>query len=263
MGTSNCNNNNIKNSDEKVEEVLNKKNFNNEQSKTTNIKIENKIVNQNKAKIIKAEEYIIKKKESDISTCTNKAKSTNFDNESKNKNSDNNMEFNDIEVNLNIKNCKQYLNKSEDEDCLFDDDEDLDDFEKNKIKKGKDELKESYISLDLMNKEEDAKFNLYIIWIDEKINSEENKLYLKKMKNVHPNISINVYDNLEEGFSEILKLEFVSIFVIVSGRLYSRYYNKLKENLVKIKCIPINLIFTSSKFKKILENIEPDTERIA
>ena len=97
-----------------------------------------------------------------------------------------------------------------------------------------------------MNKDENAKYNLDIIWIDEKINNSENKNYLEKMRNDYPNIKINAYDNLEEGFNEILNLEFVSTFVIVSGRLYSQYYQKLKENLVKIKCIQINLIFTSS-----------------
>ena len=82
------------------------------------------------------------------------------------------------------------------------------------------------------------------------------------MKNNYPNININLFNNLEEGFNKLLSLEFVSIFVIVSGRLYSQYYNKLKNNLNKIKCIPINLIFTSFFFKKILENKEPDIDQV-
>ena len=38
------------------------------------------------------------------------------------------------------------------------------------------------------------------------------------MKNDYPNITIINYDKLEEGFNKILELEFVSIFIIVSGR---------------------------------------------
>ena len=69
-----------------------------------------------------------------------------------------------------------------------------------------------------------------------------------------PNIKIKPFDNLDEGFKAILELEFISIFVIVSGRLYSQYYHKLKNNLDKIKCLPKNIIFISVKIKKKILN---------
>lgn len=230
---------------------------NNEFNKS-NTKTENTIAKSNKIKHLEADEEYEDIMKEDIENNT----SYNFDIGSKIKNIDNNVDIDDLKTNLNINNYNKFVNNFDVDKYFNNDDEDDADFENDKIKEEKNELNESFICLDLMNKDENEKYNLDIIWIDEKINNSENKSYLEKMKNVYPNIKINVYDNLEEGFNEILNLEFVCIFVIVSGRLYSRYYHKLKENLVKLKCIPINIIFTSISFKKILENIEPDTEQI-
>ena len=238
-----------------------KENHSEGQKKIFKTKIENQIIEKSKVKKTKDEKYDY--------LSNNKQDIIDFDIYSKpknNKNIDNNVNNNDIEINLNINNCNKYLNNISDDELLGcdedDDDEDSDNFKGHNKKKESNKLNESYISLDLMNKDENIKFNLDIIWIDEKVNNSENQSYLEKMKKDYPNIKITTYDNLEQGFNEILKLEFVSIFVIVSGRLYSKYYHKLEENLVNIKCIPINLIFTSSKFKKILERTEPDTEQV-
>lgn len=234
-----------------------KENHSKEQKIICETKIGNQTTEINKVKKKKNEvdDYLIKEK----NKSDNKQDINDSDIHSKPENKDNNDDYNDIEINLNINNCNKYLdNISVDEE----DDEDNDNFEGHNKEKESNELSESYISLDLMNKDENIKYNLDIIWIDEKVNNSENQSYLEKMKKDYPNIKITVYDNLEQGFNEILQLEFVSIFVIVSGRLYSQYYHKLEENLVKIKCIPINLIFTSSIFKKILERKEPDTEQI-
>ena len=123
---------------------------------------------------------------------------------------------------------------------------------------------QTFINTDLINNnnKNENSYYLEIFWIDEKIFNSENQMYFEIMKQNYPNIKINLFDNLEEGFNNILNLEFVTIFVIVSGKLYSQYYYKLKNNLNIIKCIPINIIFTSEKFKKILENEEPDNEQI-
>ena len=237
---------------------IKKENVKEEKVKFIKIKDENKI-KINKYKIKKETEFIIK----DLGLNNNKnyykEKIINIEKKSDVKNIDNNnKDNNDIEVNLDINICNNYINSSDDED-FNNDDKNSDNIEEHNIIKKQDS---SYISLNLMNKDENEKFDLDIIWIDEKINNNENQFYLQKMKNDYPNITITAYDKLEEGFNKILELKFVSIFIIVSGRLYSKYYHKLKDNLNKIKCIPINLIFTSKKFKKILENIEPDTEQI-
>ncbi len=70
-----------------------------------------------------------------------------------------------------------------------------------------------------------------------------------------------MYDSLEEGFNYIKNLNFETVFIIVSGKLYPKYYKMLNENLFYLKCIPITIIFTSSKFKKILLGEEPDKNK--
>ena len=125
------------------------------------------------------------------------------------------------------------------------------------------ENENSFININLINQNNnDSQICLDIIWIDEYVFNGENLSYFDNMKKEYPNIKIKRFKNLEQGFRYILSLEFISVFIIVSGRLYSKYYKILKENLNKIKCIPINLIFTSEKFKKILENNELDTQQI-
>ena len=154
-------------------------------------------------------------------------------------------------------NIKPKPNKKE-EDKEKDDSE----IESEEENEEKNDLEKSYISVDLINPTNETKFNLDIIWIDEKVFNSENSFYFEELKYKYPNIKINLFINLEEGFNFILNLEYISIFVIVSGKLYSQYYHKLKNNLNKIKCLPINLIFTSGKFKKILENEKLDIEEI-
>ena len=103
---------------------------------------------------------------------------------------------------------------------------------------------------------------LDIIWIDEKVNNKENSEYFNNLKTLYPKIKINhLYDSLEEGFNYIKNLNFETVFIIVSGKLYPKYYKMLNENLFYLKCIPITIIFTSSKFKKILLGEEPDKNK--
>jgi hypothetical protein len=50
--------------------------------------------------------------------------------------------------------------------------------------------------------------------------------------------------------------------VIISGKLFGRYIEKLKVNINKIINIPYTYIFTSLYFKEILLNKSPDKEHI-
>ena len=106
-----------------------------------------------------------------------------------------------------------YFQKKNDlKDIKKEDDENQD--EEDKEEKG---LEKSFINIDLINHNDKSKFYLDIIWIDEKVFNSENQMYFEKMKLNYPNIKINLFDNLEEGFNNILSLEFISIFVIISG----------------------------------------------
>ena len=50
------------------------------------------------------------------------------------------------------------------------------------------------------------------------------------------------------------KLKFRGIFILVSGKLYPEYYQKLNDNINKITFLPISCIFTSVKRAKEIED---------
>ena len=103
-------------------------------------------------------------------------------------------------------------------------------------------------------------FHLDIIWIDEKVENNENQDYFGKMKLIFKNVKINTFNNLDEGFNYLLELNFETIFIIISGRLYEKYYYRLRKNIKNLKIIPITIIFTSQYYKKILD--KKDSENI-
>jgi hypothetical protein len=58
---------------------------------------------------------------------------------------------------------------------------------------------------------------------------------------------------LEDVFELLLNyINFKIVFIIISGRLYPDYYKELIRHIKFIKCLPICVIFTSDKLKKIL-----------
>ena len=105
-----------------------------------------------------------------------------------------------------------------------------------------------------------ANSNSKAIWFDKNINNDENKKYIQQLKSLFNNIK--GYQSLDEGFENLYENDFRIVFVIVSGSLYGRYLQKIKENVNKITNIPYTYIFTSYNFKKVLLNQIPDKEHI-
>ena len=99
-----------------------------------------------------------------------------------------------------------------------------------------------------------------IIWFDEEINTDENQNYIKKFQPLTN--TLETYDNLEKGFDKFYEEKFITIFTIVSGKLWGRFLRMFKENINKIINIPWVVIFTSEKFKNILLQKEPDEKHI-
>ena len=101
-----------------------------------------------------------------------------------------------------------------------------------------------------------------IYWIDKNINTKENKIdqdYFKCALNV---FQLKIFTNLEDFFNEIKLIKFKVIFVIISGNLYADYYTALKNLKNDTTNILLSIIFTSTNFKKILLNEEPDKYNI-
>ena len=94
-----------------------------------------------------------------------------------------------------------------------------------------------------------------LLWFDENIYNEENQSSFNKLNSVFKNSKR--FESLEEGFEyfyENKKEKFQIIIVIISGKLFGRYVQKIKDNINKIINIPYTYIFTSTKFKNILLN---------
>ena len=93
------------------------------------------------------------------------------------------------------------------------------------------------------------------IWIDKKIENEENK---KWYRNLFEEKRINCikFVNIDEGFNFLNeeKNYFKEIIIIISGRLFNDFYRLLKENITSIKFSPTIIIFTSYNNKNKLIN---------
>ncbi len=103
--------------------------------------------------------------------------------------------------------------------------------------------------------------DINILWFDENINNNANQLYFNQMKKLFKNVK-GYNDILDEGFEIFYKNNFEIIYVIVSGRLFTKYIKKINSNLNRIINLPYTYIFTSSNFKKILLKELPDTKHI-
>ena len=102
-----------------------------------------------------------------------------------------------------------------------------------------------------------------LIWFDENIYNENNKMLFNKLKNNFPNLK--GFQSLDEGFEYFYqnsRRNYDIILVVVSGQLFGRYVKKINENLNKIINIPYTFIFTSINFKNILLNSLCDTYHI-
>ena len=95
-----------------------------------------------------------------------------------------------------------------------------------------------------------------LIWIDAKVNNDENNGYKKKLM-IKYNLSIESYDTAEEGIEALKKINFKSIFLITSGTIYPEVFNYMKRELSCLTVIPFSIIFTSST-KKFIEKHKND-----
>ena len=85
-----------------------------------------------------------------------------------------------------------------------------------------------------------------LIWIDAKVNNQENTKYQKKLKKDY-NLTIEAYETAEKGIKALEGIQFESIFVITSGTIYPEFFKYMKRTFEELRVIPFSIIFTSSK----------------
>ena len=167
--------------------------------------------------------------------------------------------MNEINIYDNYNNCNYISCGSNNISVHSGDCNEIEENEKNSFK-----MEKANYKLSLANSinvfEKSLSVNNTIIWIDSKVGNYENKSYLNEINN---DIELSKYKkycftNVEDGFNHILSIDFEAVFVIVSGSLYSQYYNKLLSCINLLKCLPITIIFTSFSFEKKLKSKIPN-----
>ena len=84
-----------------------------------------------------------------------------------------------------------------------------------------------------------------LIWIDAKVNNQENKGYQEILKSEY-GLSISAFEDAKLGISALEKIQFESIFVITSGTIYPEFFSYMKKTYEELRVVPFSIIFTSS-----------------
>ena len=98
-----------------------------------------------------------------------------------------------------------------------------------------------------------------VIWIDQNVDNDINSIYAKDLREMSSIQFLRLYKNTEDAIANLKKIKFDETIIIVSGRLYSEFVAKFKENLLGLYIIPKIIVFTSTKthfleFNKDYEN---------
>ena len=92
-----------------------------------------------------------------------------------------------------------------------------------------------------------------IIWIDTKVNSDENKKIQNEFKK-YDSLKLECFDNVEKGIEFIKKIKFQKTIIILSGRLYPDFHVLFKQVAENLLIIPKIIIFTGDAKKYEPEN---------
>ena len=92
-----------------------------------------------------------------------------------------------------------------------------------------------------------------LLWIDKKIDNNENKVYLKEFEEMEL-FDIFTFKNEDDGLKKIKEIKFRKTFLILSGSVYQDFIIKFINQINDIFVIPIIIIFTWDKYYFIETN---------
>ena len=97
-----------------------------------------------------------------------------------------------------------------------------------------------------------------IFWLDLEANNEENSYYQSEFLSKFENIKIKTFKSIESLKNALLKIEFESVFILISGKFFRDFPLILKDIEKDLLCYPIVILFTSEKVRKVIKNKEKD-----
>ena len=92
-----------------------------------------------------------------------------------------------------------------------------------------------------------------LLWIDKKIDNNENTVYLKEFEEMEL-FDIFTFKNEDDGLKKIKEIKFRKTFLILSGSVYQDFIIKFINQINDIFVIPIIIIFTWDKYYFIEKN---------
>ena len=106
------------------------------------------------------------------------------------------------------------------------------------------------------NKEnnETEKEKIILVWIDKKVNNNENKGYQNQLLSINK-IDLKCFENVNKAINFLKQIEFKRTIIITSGNIYPEFYKKFKDNINILKIAPRIIIFTFNKENFINSNI--------
>ena len=97
------------------------------------------------------------------------------------------------------------------------------------------------------SREKESKASPKVIWIDEALESLENKEYAQKL-NSFGSFETYLFTNVDQAIVNMKLIKFQQTFIIVSGKLYyPEFVEKFKDNIKDMCFAPKILIFTKNK----------------
>lgn len=94
-----------------------------------------------------------------------------------------------------------------------------------------------------------------LIWIDKKVNNEENTNYIKYIQS-DLNFQVFGFDSVKKSYEKIKKLEFIDTYIICSGKKYIKLVEMLKKNINELMICPKIIVFTLNKEKYYKRNFD-------
>ena len=93
----------------------------------------------------------------------------------------------------------------------------------------------------------------HVVWINADINKEENTKYVKELQSIN-SLQLELFKDVEDAINHLKKIDSKEIKLIVSGKLYSTFVTKFKENIKNMQISPKIIIFTDNKEEFIKDN---------
>ena len=103
-----------------------------------------------------------------------------------------------------------------------------------------------FLSTNNKNKISTKIINIEVVWIDPKVNNNENKNYQNNFKSFDF-VKLSCFEKIKYGINYLNNLKFVETIIITSGRVYPEFITIFKENINNLMICPRIIIFTREK----------------